>query len=117
MKSDGVAFAATGLTSDAESRDLLEDALRGMLAMWRLAMQEKSPELVSVIRRFQIDNDSDGVSIRGMLPSGFLESLAAKRQAARSAPIAPKPRNLPSVSTFDPRGSNCVLRGDDGGET
>jgi len=38
---------------------------------------------VSVIRRFQIDNDSDGVSIRGMLPSGFLESLAAKRQAAR----------------------------------
>ena len=83
VKSDGVAFAATGLTSDAESRDLLEDALRGMLAMWRLAMQEKSPELVSVIRRFQIDNDSDGVSIRGMLPSGFLESLAAKRQAAR----------------------------------
>jgi len=46
-------------------------------------MQEKSPELVSVIRRFQIDNDSDGVSIRGILPSGFLESLAAKRQAAR----------------------------------
>jgi len=83
VKSDGVAFAATGLTSDAESRDLLEDALRGMLAMWRLAMQEKSPELVSVIRRFQIDNDSDGVSIRGLLPSGFLESLAAKRQAAR----------------------------------
>ena len=31
----------------------------------------------------EIDNDSDGVSIRGMLPSGFLESLAAKRQAAR----------------------------------
>jgi len=83
VKSDGIAFAATGLTADAESRDLLEDALRGMLAMWRLAMQEKSPELVSVIRRFQIDNDSDGVSIRGMLPSGFLESLAAKRQAAR----------------------------------
>ena len=83
VKSDGIAFAATGLTADAESRDLLEDALRGMLAMWRLAMQEKSPELVSVIRRFQIDNDSDGVSLRGMLPSGFLESLTAKRQAAR----------------------------------
>ena len=83
VKSDGVAFVATGLTSDAESRDLLEDALRGVLAMWRLAMQEKSPELVSVIRRFQIDNDSDGVSIRGTSPTGFLESLAAKRQAAR----------------------------------
>lgn len=83
VQSDGVAFAAKGYSSDAESRDLLEDALRGVLAMWRLGVQEKSPELVSVIRRFQIDNDSDGVSIRGMLPSGFLESLAAKRQAAR----------------------------------
>ena len=46
VKSDGVEFAATGLSSDAESRDLLEDALRGVLAMWRLAVQEKSPELV-----------------------------------------------------------------------
>ena len=51
--------------------------------MWRLGVQEKSPELVAVIRRFRIDNDADGVSIRGVLPSGFLESLAAKRQAAR----------------------------------
>ena len=83
VKSDGVAFAATGLSADAESRDLLEDALRGVLAMWRLAMQEKSPELVSVIRRFQIDNDSNGVSIRGTLPSGFLESLTQRRQASR----------------------------------
>jgi hypothetical protein len=83
VQSDGVEFAATGLSSDAESRDLLEDALRGVLAMWRLGVQEKSPELVSVIRRFRIDNDADGVSIRGVIPSGFLESLAAKRQAAR----------------------------------
>ncbi len=83
VKSDGVAFAATGYSSDAESRDLLEDALRGVLAMWRLGVQEKSPELVTVIRRFQIDNDSDGVSIRGTLPSGFLESLGSKRQASR----------------------------------
>jgi len=83
VQSDGVEFAATGLSSDAESRDLLEDALRGVLAMWRLGVREKSPELVSVIRRFRIDNDADGVSIRGTLPSGFLESLAAKRQAAR----------------------------------
>ena len=83
VKSDGVAFAATGLSADAESRDLLEDALRGVLAMWRLAIQDKAPELVSVIRRFRIDNDSDGVSIRGTLPSGFLESLAEKRRASR----------------------------------
>jgi hypothetical protein len=82
VKSDGLAFAATGLSADAESRDLLEDALRGVLAMWRLAVQDKAPELVSVIRKFQIDNDPEGVSIRGTLPSGFLESLAEKRRAS-----------------------------------
>ena len=82
VKSDGLEFAATGVSSDAESRDLLEDALRGVLAMWRLAIQDKAPELVTVIRRFRIDNDSDGVSIRGTLPPGFLESLGEKRRAS-----------------------------------
>jgi hypothetical protein len=83
VKSDGVDFAATGVSADAESRDLLEDTLRGVLAMWRLAVQDKAPELVSVIRKFKIDNDSNGVSIRGTLPSGFLESLSEKRRASR----------------------------------
>jgi hypothetical protein len=80
---DSVDLSATGLTNDAENRDLLEDSLRGMLAMWRLAVQEKSPELVSVLRRFQIDNDSEGVSIRGTLPGNFLRSLSNARQARR----------------------------------
>jgi hypothetical protein len=83
VKSDGLEIQATGLATDAENRDLLEDALRGVLAMWRLAVQEKAPELVSVIRRFRIDSDSDSVSIRGTLPSSFLESLAQRRQATR----------------------------------
>jgi hypothetical protein len=83
VRSGGVEFEATGLSADAEVRDLLEDALRGVLAMWRLAVQDKAPELVSVIRRFRIDNDSDGVSIRGTLPSEFLNSLAQRRQALK----------------------------------
>ena len=83
VQSDGVAFAATGVTADAESRDLLEDSLRGVLAMWRLAVQDKSPDLVSVIRRFKIDNDADGVSIRGTLPSEFLNSLMTTHKAGR----------------------------------
>ena len=62
-----------------KNRGLLEDSLRGVLAMWRLAVQEKSPELVSVIRRFRIDNDGDAVSIRGTLPASFLQSLSSKR--------------------------------------
>ena len=76
---DAVELAATGVSSDAENRGLLEDSLRGVLAMWRLAVQEKSPELVSVIRRFRIDNDGDAVSIRGTLPASFLQSLSSKR--------------------------------------
>ena len=83
VKSDGLEIEATGLTTDTENRDLLEDTLRGVLAMWRLAVQDKAPELVSVIRRFRIDSDSDGVSIRGTLPSSFLESLGHRRQATR----------------------------------
>ena len=73
---DSVDLSATGLSSDAENRGLIADSLRGMLAMWRLAIQEKSPELVPVLRRFQIENDSEGVSIRGTLPGSFLRSLA-----------------------------------------
>jgi len=83
VREGSVDFAATGLSADAENRALLEDALKGLLAMWRLAISEKAPELVSVIRRFQIDSDDEGVSIRGTLPAGFLESLAARHQASR----------------------------------
>lgn len=83
VRGDAVDFAATGLSGDAESRELLEDGLRGLLAMWRLAVQEKSPELVSVIRKFQIESDSEGVSIRGTLPGGFLRSLSASQKASR----------------------------------
>ena len=82
---DAIDVAATGLSSDAENRSLLQDSLRGLLAMWRLAIQEKSPEMVSVIRGFKVDSDSEGVSIRGTLPGSVLRSLAAHRQAKREA--------------------------------
>jgi hypothetical protein len=83
VRGGSVDFAATGLSPDAENRALLEDALKGMLAMWRLAISDKAPELVSVIRKFEIDSDGEGVSIHGTLPAGFLESLAAKHRASR----------------------------------
>ncbi|MGE5414724.1 MAG: hypothetical protein ACM3NW_11145 [Syntrophomonadaceae bacterium] len=88
VKGDAIDVAATGLSSDAENRALLQDSLRGLLAMWRLAVQEKSPEMVSVIRGFQVDSDADGVSIRGTLPGSVLRSLAAHRQGKRE-PQAP----------------------------
>jgi hypothetical protein len=75
---DGLDLSAMGLTADAESRQLLEDSLRGLLAMWRLAVQEKSPELVSALRKFQIGSDSEAVTIRGTLPGAVLKSFAEK---------------------------------------
>ena len=79
---DAVDVSAFGLTTDAENRGLLEDSLRGVLAMWRMAVQEKSPDLVSVIRRFRVDDDQDdGVSISGTLPGSFLRF--ALRDTAR----------------------------------
>ena len=81
---DSVDVAATGLSNDAENRDLIADSLRGVLAMWRLAVSEKSPEMVPVIRRFQIDTDPDGVSIRGTLPGSFLRELSQTRHANAS---------------------------------
>ncbi len=80
---DGLDVSATGLTADAEKRGLLEDSLRGLLAMWRLAVSEKSPELVSVLRGFRIENDSEGVSISGTLPGTLLRTLARNRSAAK----------------------------------
>jgi hypothetical protein len=82
VNDDGIDFQATGLANSADDRQNLEDALKGVLAMWRMAVQDKSPELVSVIRKFQVASDADAVTIRGNLPATFLRSLenhSAKR--------------------------------------
>jgi hypothetical protein len=82
VRGDSVDVSAFGLTSDAENRSLLQDSLRGVLAMWRLAIQDKSPDLVPVLRGFRIEDDGEGVSIKGTLPGSFLRSLSAHRQAS-----------------------------------
>ena len=61
---DSVDVSAFGLSGDAENRSLLQDSLRGVLAMWRLAIQDKSPELVSVLRGFRIEDDAEGAWFR-----------------------------------------------------
>ncbi len=75
---DAVELSATGLASDAETRQLLEDSLRGLMAMWRLAVQDKSPELVSMLRKFTVSSDNESVSIHGTLSGAFLRSVAEK---------------------------------------
>ncbi|HSB62997.1 MAG TPA: hypothetical protein VLJ18_02480 [Thermoanaerobaculia bacterium] len=80
-KGDALKLAATGLVSDDETAGLMEDALRGVLAAWRLAAQEKSPETVSMIRKFSVTRDKSTVSISGTLPGSAVRALAEKKHA------------------------------------
>jgi len=79
-RGDSLEISATGLSSDAETRQLLEDSLRGLMAMWRLAVQDKSPELVSVLRKFSVSSDSEAVSIHGTLTGSALRTLSQKKR-------------------------------------
>ena len=80
-KGDALKLNATGLVSDNETAGLMEDALRGVLAAWRLAAQEKSPDTVSVLRKFTVSRDKDTVSISGTLPGATVRALAEKKRA------------------------------------
>jgi hypothetical protein len=80
-KGDALKLDATGLVSDEETAGLMEDALRGVLAAWRLAAQEKSPETVSVLRKFTVTRDSSSVSVSGTLPGATVRALAEKKHA------------------------------------
>jgi hypothetical protein len=82
-RGEAVELSATGLSPDEDTRGLLEDALRGVVAMWRLAVHEKSPELVPILRRFQIEKDGEGVSITGTLPASFVRKMVEEREARR----------------------------------
>lgn len=83
VKGDGVKLEAAGVTQDAETRELLEDTLKGALAAMRLAMQEKSPDTVSVIRRFKVTSDRDSVSISGTLPGPAVRAMMEKKAAEK----------------------------------
>lgn len=82
-RGESVEISATGLSADGETRDLLVDALKGVVAMWRLAVHEKAPELVPILRRFEIENDGEGVTVSGTLPSSFIRKMADRRQARK----------------------------------
>jgi hypothetical protein len=79
VKADALDVSAAGVTNDDETRQLLEDSIRGVLAMWRLAVQEKSPEAVAMLRRFKVATDGQAVTIKGTLTGDYLRSLADKR--------------------------------------
>jgi hypothetical protein len=76
-------FGATALSTDAETRQLLEDAAKGVLAAWRLAANEKDPELVNVIRGFSVKQTPRGVRLTGSVSGDML----AKFQARHAKPM------------------------------
>jgi hypothetical protein len=81
VKGDALKLEAAGITDDAETRDLIQDTLKGALAAWRLAAQEKSPDTVAVIRKFKVKSDRDTVSISGTLPGAAVRALAEEKSA------------------------------------
>jgi hypothetical protein len=81
---DSLKLSALGLSTDAETLGLVEDTLRGALSAMRLAVQEKSPELVSVLRKFTVSRTDNSVSISGSVNAETFKSWVAKSQSHAS---------------------------------
>lgn len=75
---DAIKLGAFGLAHDTETLGLLEDTLRGALSAMRLAAQDKSPELVSTLRRFTVSRSDDSVTVTGSVPAETFRAWAAK---------------------------------------
>lgn len=73
-----VKLGAFGISGDTETLQLLEDTMRGALSAMRLAVQDKQPDLVPVLRRFTVSRSSDTVSVSGSVPAETFKSWAAK---------------------------------------
>jgi hypothetical protein len=75
-------LGAFGLSGDKETLALLEDTVRGALSALRLAVKDKSPEMVSVLRRFEITRNDDSIAIEGSIPAAALREMMAKKRAS-----------------------------------
>jgi hypothetical protein len=82
-KGDSLELAAVGTSADGETLQLLEDTVRGALSAMRLAVKDKSPEMVSVLRRFDVSQAAGLVKVEGTIPADTLRDLMAKKTAAK----------------------------------
>jgi hypothetical protein len=80
---DALTLGAFGLATDTETLELLEDTLRGALSGMRLAVKDKAPELVSVLRKFDVDRTKDSVRITGTIPGDQIRKLMAQKTASK----------------------------------
>ncbi|HEY0143183.1 MAG TPA: hypothetical protein VGF48_19985 [Thermoanaerobaculia bacterium] len=79
---DQLKLGAFGVSTDEETLGLLEDTVRGALSALRLAVKDKAPDMVSVLRRFDIARNNDSITITGSIPASTLRELAAKKKAS-----------------------------------
>lgn len=77
-KNGNLEFGGVALSSDDETRVLLEDVVRGITAAWRMAAREENAEWLPVIRSFEVRRDDSGVRISGRIPVGLLEDQKQK---------------------------------------
>lgn len=77
---DALSFGILAVSGDAETRQLLEDAARGVLATWRLAASEKDPQLVDLIRGFAVKQDGLGVSMTGSISGDTLKKFTERHR-------------------------------------
>jgi hypothetical protein len=75
---DSLKLGAFGLSGDSETLGLLEDTLRGALSAMRLAVQDKEPQLVGVLRKFSVNRTNDSVTITGSVPAETFKTWSAK---------------------------------------
>ncbi len=82
---DALKLGGFGVSTDGETLELLEDTIRGALSAMRLAVKDKSPEMVSVLRRFEVSRSNDTVRVNGSIPADILRELQAKKPVAKTA--------------------------------
>jgi hypothetical protein len=82
-KGDALELGAFGLSSDDETLQLLEDTIRGGLSALRLAVREKAPDMVTVVRRFDVSRTKDAVLVEGSIPAAQLREMMAKKRASK----------------------------------
>jgi len=81
--SDELVLGGRATARDDETSQAIEDLVRGALATWRLAVSEKAPELVSVIRGFNVQRDGRSVTFRGTVPGQLIRDGMKKAQAKK----------------------------------
>ncbi|HXI11310.1 MAG TPA: hypothetical protein VNM92_01525 [Thermoanaerobaculia bacterium] len=81
--SDELVLGGHATSKDDDTAQAIEDLIRGALGTWRLAVSERVPALVPVIRRFKVDRDGLGVTFRGSVPGKLIRDGMKKIHASK----------------------------------